>query len=384
MSNLNVFSNQNLIPRNQKFVLDRKLVTIHSNDRDIKKWPLANHFEIQLPQTLYNVQSISLATTCFPGEFYVFSAYYENIILSFKLQPTKRFNDAQEDNENEIYIALKQNEFNDYNIIIDEGTYTTEQLSFEIYRKMNLAVERYLKSKNITATYDKFVVKYNVVNQKFYFGNSYDDFTLLCSKKELYEDCRQANLFDKYTNWGLYYFLGFLKNDVQAKGTSDPPQFLYNEDPEWIKPESPNGKVYVAVAPKIASISGEKVMYMEMQRFNSMDELVPFPQNTSNMYNNDYHGTVNAAFEKIPLSTFQETNYLDQTFNQGGTNLRNVSNYDRPIESIEKIRVLFRFHDGRLVNFQDTDFNFTLAFNCLKNEIPRELTLDIPAGYGLL
>jgi hypothetical protein len=382
MSNLNVFSNQNLIPRNQKFVLDRKLVTIHSNDRDIKKWPLANHFEIQLPQTLYNVQSISLATTCFPGEFYVFSAYYENIILSFKLQPSKRENSDGE--ENEIYVALKQNEFNDYNIMIEEGTYTTQQLSLEIYRKMNLAVERYLKLKNIETNYDKFVVTFNEVNQKFYFGNSYDDFTLLCSKKELYEDCRQTNLFDKYTNWGLYYFLGFLKQDVQAKGTSNPPQFLYNEDPEWITSDSPDRKVYVAVAPKIASITGEKVMYMEMERFNSIDELVPFPQNTSNMYNNDYHGSVNAAFEKIPLSTFQETNYLDQTFNQGGTNLRNVSNYDRPIESVQKIRVLFRFHDGRLVNFQDTDFNFTLAFNCLKNEIPRELTLDIPAGYGLL
>ena len=28
-----------LIPREQNYVLDRKIITIHSNDRDISKWP---------------------------------------------------------------------------------------------------------------------------------------------------------------------------------------------------------------------------------------------------------------------------------------------------------------------------------------------------------
>ena len=34
-----VQQNHPLIPRGQKYILNRKLVSIHSYDRDIKKWP---------------------------------------------------------------------------------------------------------------------------------------------------------------------------------------------------------------------------------------------------------------------------------------------------------------------------------------------------------
>ena len=48
MSKFNVNQNNPLIDREQTYVLDRKLLTIHSEDRDYAKWPNANHFEIQL------------------------------------------------------------------------------------------------------------------------------------------------------------------------------------------------------------------------------------------------------------------------------------------------------------------------------------------------
>jgi hypothetical protein len=55
-----------LIPREQKFSIDRKLLTVHSEDRDINKWPNANHFELQLPQTYTNVETIALVEYNFP------------------------------------------------------------------------------------------------------------------------------------------------------------------------------------------------------------------------------------------------------------------------------------------------------------------------------
>ena len=53
-SYLNTNNNHQLISRQQTFVLDRKLVTIHSNDRDVNKWPFSNHFEVQLPEAINN------------------------------------------------------------------------------------------------------------------------------------------------------------------------------------------------------------------------------------------------------------------------------------------------------------------------------------------
>ena len=69
-SNLNLFTNNNLIPRNQNFIIDRKLVSIHSNDRDINKYPYANNFEIELPETLHNVSTIHLAFSDIPINFF--------------------------------------------------------------------------------------------------------------------------------------------------------------------------------------------------------------------------------------------------------------------------------------------------------------------------
>ena len=47
MSNFNTMQAHPLIPKSQTYVLDRKLISFHSYDRDIKKWPEANHFEMK-------------------------------------------------------------------------------------------------------------------------------------------------------------------------------------------------------------------------------------------------------------------------------------------------------------------------------------------------
>ena len=83
----NVSNSNPLIPRQQTYVLDRKLVTIHSEDRDIKKYPESNRFSIQLPITMENVQSVRLVECTFPINYYVFSRQYQNTKLTFTLDP---------------------------------------------------------------------------------------------------------------------------------------------------------------------------------------------------------------------------------------------------------------------------------------------------------
>ena len=71
-----------LINREQNYVLDRKLVTVHSEDRDITKWPNSNTFEIMLPEQLLNVQSMRLIQATMPSNFFVFASRDEIAFLS--------------------------------------------------------------------------------------------------------------------------------------------------------------------------------------------------------------------------------------------------------------------------------------------------------------
>ena len=67
-----------LINREQNYVLDRKLLTVHSEDRDITKWPNSNTFEIMLPEQLLNVQSMRLVQATLPATFFTFMNDYQN------------------------------------------------------------------------------------------------------------------------------------------------------------------------------------------------------------------------------------------------------------------------------------------------------------------
>ena len=150
----NVNQNHPLIPREQTFFLDRKLVSFHSYDRDIKKWPNANNFEIILPESLDNVQSIRLDTISIPNNQYVFSNENQNTKLSFSLE-------AYSSNQKVLSITIA------------DGTYTAEELALEIQTKMNSEV-----AKDESVAYDNFRVKYNSSTNTIWFGNVHQRFVL--------------------------------------------------------------------------------------------------------------------------------------------------------------------------------------------------------------
>jgi hypothetical protein len=185
----NVNQNHPLIEREQTFFLDRKLVSFHSYDRDIKKWPNANHFEIILPESLDNVQSIRLDTISIPTNQYVFSNENQNTKLSFSLQ---------------AYSSTQKV----LSITIDDGTYTAEELALAIQTKMNSAV-----AKDNNGLYDKFRVKYNSSTNTMWFGNIMQTFVLRFDIQEKYDGiCNgQKLVFEQYTRWGLPAYLGYKK-----------------------------------------------------------------------------------------------------------------------------------------------------------------------------
>jgi len=381
MSQFNVQQMHPLIPREQTFVLDRKLVSIHSYDRDIKKWPNSNHFEVELPEDVRNVQSMRLLNIALPSNQYIFSNEYQNTKLK-------------------VFVNVQIGGSGDVIITIDEGSYTPDQLATEIQTKLNKTIASQIWAPN---NYNNFRCRYNAVSNTFWFGNLKDKFILKFGEKLEYTyQCTQFLVWNNYKKWGLPAYLGYKKRDYISTKTpgniwetgilGDPFGFDYElEDGsgnEWLTDASMNSIINLYdynTNPLDPSgicnldIMGEDYIYMEVDKYNSMDEIEPYSENTSGWFNNDYAGKVKCAFAKIPV---QCTPY-SQVFDSTRAYIANISHYNPPIERIDRLRFRFRYHDGRLVDFRCLPFSFTLEFNMLRDEQLRAMVVRVPPLYCL-
>ena len=392
MSHLNTYTNQPVIRREQTYVLDRKLVSIHSEDRDVKKWKNSNRFEVRLPEAIKNVQSMRLINISVPNNLYTFTNNYQNIKLTFKITPNN-YDVAY----NNIQNKLNVNKDNNYTMSIDEGVYTNEQMANILTNRMNEAVTTFLKADQsatlggsaivVDHDYAYFVVKYNEVKRTFIFGNRFDNFSITCDTKILYDvtDCEQKIVWDQYTKWGLPFYLGFSKSSVSSSALNNSNGArLDHETSYWITPAvntaASNTSVHYLSPPNMSSIYGETDIYLDIDKYNSLSEIAPYAEATNNMYNNDYRGMIKNAFAKIPLKN-DGTTLLTNSNN--GSLAYMMSHFTTPIESIQKLLFRFRFHDGRLVDFKDTNYNFVIEFNCLLDEPMKQYNLRVPATWTI-
>ena len=90
-NNFNLQTSHPLIQSEQTYVLDRKLISIHSVDRDYQKWPNSNKFGIELGEAFHNVQSMRLINFAVPSNNYTFSTAYQNTMMSFNYVNTLKF-----------------------------------------------------------------------------------------------------------------------------------------------------------------------------------------------------------------------------------------------------------------------------------------------------
>ena len=357
MSNVsyNLGNHKPLINRDQTYVLDRKLITIHSEDRDISKWKFSNNFEIVLPEPINNVQSLRLIEVSMPANLYTFSNKYQNTKLRISTTASGQ-----------------------KTITINEGFYTPEQLANELTNKINQAFTGVL-----------FNVFYNSVTQKFWFGNTTNDFTLDFNEEIPYDfsgnECVPPIVFTQYTNWGLPSYLGFEKIQYSSTTvTSKTFDYLPVADSTWVNSAGTTITKLVE-APSTVCIMGDRCLYMDVDKYNTMDELYPYTESvidTSTIpktnYNfSTYSGKVNSAFAKIPINA----QYDKLIFDSRTLFHNNFAHYEPPIERIAKLKFTFRFHDGRLVDFHDCQFDFTLEFNSLKNEIGKVYNVRVPHTY---
>ena len=371
-----------LIENANEYMLFKKYVSIHSEDRDVIKYPNASYFELDLPQDYLNVSTVTLSNYTFPMYYNVFSISQNNVFFTFNLvsYPTSP-----------LSLAINNTEFT---IIITEGTYTSTTMATELTNKMNEAVNLYLISYMINNSidptsisyggYTDFVVAFNVVSQTLWFGNTTSAF-VIANESPLYRsETLQLNALlpetvQTFINWGLPAYLGFFQSNAYSRTSNIPPRFYYGDaltagdNGYWLTPASTTSEVYFLEAPRKLNILGESYFYMDIQLLNTMDELAPFSSTACKRETstNQSNGINNSAFAKIPT---------DPT-SQQGAQLFNSSTYKvfyPPAERIRKLRIKLRFHDGRLVNFDNFNYSFCLIFTVLTPQNLRNATCIDP------
>jgi len=266
------------------------MLSIHSEDRDISKWPSANEFQLELPVDYKNVVSMRLNDIEMPANFYVFSTDNQNTKLSFYIVPTHAASSSSLGpmtfaywdtvsfgtvNGGTIAQALLSNTAG-YTITIESGTYTPCQLADMLTGLMNEAITQYLIAEIPTLpadfTYEHMSIIYDPVSMKLWFGNDVDGFTLDFTNPETYPAiCIGARrldtpytIYSRYTHWGLGSYLGFSKEMYSASPYSVAKNFYWNStQPLWMAPIGSN-PIYYLEAPTTLCIYGPGHIYMEL------------------------------------------------------------------------------------------------------------------------
>jgi len=287
-----------------------KLLSVHTEDRDITKYPSSSNFAVELPVEYKNVYSMKLIDIELPSNYYVFSELNQNTKMTVRVETLKT------------------------TISISEGTYSPTQLALELQGQLNLSFIGSI-----------FQVIFNSVTMKFVFSCS-KSFTFIFTEPESYSG---NSFYDQYSQWGLGSYLGFSKKIYVSTFYTTYPIF-----PENMILNNAN----VLETPFTSSVFGDSHIYMELDQFNSMDELEPYTKRSSNMFNAKYGGKHNSSFAKIPmLATSNEKMY---TSKEGF--LFNMFYSEPPLERIQKLKFKFRYHDGRPIDFGATNFSFTIEF----------------------
>ena len=138
----NTNSSHPLIQNSQEYIFYKKYVSIHSEDRDMLKYPVSSDFEIELPEDLLNVASLKLYDWCFPCIYDTFSTLFNNVTMSFLINNpyNPNINGLSDLLAQKIFECLFLTSSEEYTITIENGFYNPQEISIELTNKFNTAV----------------------------------------------------------------------------------------------------------------------------------------------------------------------------------------------------------------------------------------------------
>lgn len=408
-SNLITNTTYPLIANSDQYMIVQKVVSIHSEDRNITKYPISSDFEIELPEDMNNVSTVQLGSYTFPANYDTFSLAQGNITMVFQMFTVYNpadygyFNEIQD----AIFRALSNNLDREYVIIITEGFYSPDQMSSELTNRFNDVItkavytflldndEKILAEKFInTGGYGEFVIEYNPVTQSLWFGNKSSQFEIVNNSKvfQLKEQfqalgqCSNGQVLPDFSNSGLPAYLGFTRCPETAQPNPVPgdyPRFFFansslGQNGFWLTPSQgyKNNIVYYLEAPFKINLMGNAYFYMQIEGLNNIDETNPYSFDTFTNTTNMTNGRVNSAFAKIAVTTTPISQWFD-------SNSEAVKIFNPPAERIRRIRIKLRYHDGSPVLFDRFSFSFNLLFNLLLPQPLRSFMTYNPASAAL-
>ena len=403
--NYNLNTNHPLIPSSQNYQFYKKYVSIHSEDRDVLKHPNSNSFEIELPEDLLNVSTIKLTNWSFPANYDTFSPTNLNVTMTFTI--SSPYNPGLNSLSNSLYqsifecLFLSQNE--NFTITIETGFYNPSQMVTELTNQFNYVVtqriKQYFIANNLTSLleefeaaggYTNFIIVYNSVSQKIWFGNIADGFTLTNSSQMLKytsQDtyfCSSKSVLPDFSNWGLPANLGLPRVDTPSINgttitppippiftTTNPltltgnvtPRFFYGDvvnpgdNGYWLLPNpilTGSQVNWVECTNKI-NFMGPAYFYMEIHGLNCIDETAPYNLSPYTFTNSTTNGIVNSSFAKIAIPTTPISQWFDR-------DQAPYKEFIPPAERIRKLQITLRYHNGALVDFGTFDYSFMLEF----------------------
>ena len=419
MSSFNTSTSHPLIPNSNQYYLEKKYVSIHSEDRDLIKYPLASEFEIELPQDYLNVKTVRLSTWSFPANYNVFSPENYNVALSFKFITI--YNPGEHSYSDPLTEAIFAGLYNNIGkqslITIESGFYNPDQMATELTNKLNENVSSYLLDffANTPAYnyaialftgYDRFKIVYNSVGQKLWFGNTSDKFELtndyisVYNSKIIGASCIRKDQLPSTSNWGLPSYLGFFRCPATALSTIDVaevtstintiifginpnignivegvPRFFYGDvypgdNGYWLVPVLPDAVVYFLEAPSKINFMGPAYIYLDIDGLNCIDETSPYKLSQFTAQTNETNGQVNSSFAKIAVPTTPISQWFDKSLGQ-----EPFKYFNPPAERIRKLKCKLRYHNGQKVDFGLFEYSFLLEFTLLRPQNERKYTI---------
>ena len=419
MSSFNTSSTHPLIPNANQYYIERKYVSIHSEDRDILKYPNSSEFEIELPQDYLNVHSAKLSTWSFPANYNVFSPLNFNIAMTFKF--IKLYNPGEHGYSDPLTEAIFAGLYsligNQYIVRIETGFYNPSQMATELTNKFNESVSNiliefftntpaYNYALALFTGYNRFSIVYNSVGQRLWFGNNADQFEITNNYiNQFNEDnvgtqCIRRNQLPSLADWGLPAYLGFTRcpapslsaTEVEAtmnnanniiygynpeiiNVSGDVPRFYYGDvnpgdNGFWLVPSLPGATVYFLQAPAKINFMGPSYIYLDIDGLNCIDETSPYNMSQFTLHTNETNGRVNSAFAKIPITTTPIAQWFD-------SEQAPYKHFNPPSERIRKLKCRLRYHNGQKVDFGLFEYSFMLEFTLLRPQNERKYTIVI-------
>ena len=397
----NTSTNHPLIPNANDYIIYKKYVSIHSEDRDVIKYPNSNQFEIEMPEDITNIYSLRLINWTFPSNYNSFSQFSSNILLLFYI--SKPYNPGANmvfnPLEQAIFTALFESTNELFEFTIQEGFYNPTQMVTELQNKFNFVVtqriKKYLIANSLTALltqfeaqggYTKFIIVYNSVGQKIWYGNTSDEFIIANEAISLIDTladnlfCASKAQLPEFDSWGLPANLGLSRCNttsisIKDSATGEPftPRFFYGDvnpgdNGFWLLPDPTltGSVVYFIEPPYKINFMGPAYFYMELANNNCIDETSPYAVNKFTLTTNITNGITNAAFAKIGVPTTPISQWFDRESLP-------YKMYWPPADRMRKLNVKFRYHNGQLVNFGAFPYSFTIEFTTLLPNQPRRV-----------